>query len=279
MQQQRRRTLDITTYNPQNMVFSQPKDEAYKSRRISISTKHSDGSTGELMFKTNRVSSNGITEWENEETNKSSYTLGLFLWSKNGCLPEEKDWSDSFEAIVDKCKDYLLSIKKELKLPSLDRSDMKKLSPLKWKLDDDGNVSGGPSLFPKVWTSYDKKTGELKNFTSLINADTNQPLELSSLMRKMCRVRAAVRVESLFINSAGKITLCVKVLEASIKILDDMSSRLLSPSPERESTAVTERQLEPSRIQVYLSDDDDFEEEEEIKQLEVKKKTARGRKQ
>lgn len=276
------KALSVLDYNPNNVVFSSVKDEnnAYKGKRITLSSKHPDGSVGDLVFKTNRLSSIGVKEFRDVTTGKVSHSFTLFLWNKNGASDDEKLWSDKFASIINHVKSYLLTNKKELKLARLEQTHFGSFSPLKQRVDEEtGDPIGGPCLYPKIWASYDNETNDIKKmYTRFFNEETNEPLNMYDLVGSRCVVRGAIKLESIYISSNMTCYLNMKLIEARVTLVDQMTTQLLTPdtSPVRHSEH-TERTERGSPM--LSAGDDDFTDDEDVRvEVEMPKKKAVARK-
>ena len=109
-------------YNVKRLIFSVPQQgsipnsvPAINYRRISIQTKNDDGSIGDLIFPTSQLFSFGVSENTNPETGKvNGYVMPLCLWHRDGASKEEKAWSDTFDKIVEACKEHLVANREEI---------------------------------------------------------------------------------------------------------------------------------------------------------------------
>ena len=135
-------------FNVNNIIFSKPqagglKDTSVKFRRIYLSTKYADGSEGDLIISTPRIFSFGVSEnMSQDDKNKTNgFVFPLDLFDKNGASEDEKIFLDTFNKIVNHTKKHILDNKKELKLPSIDESDLKKFNPIFYKKDKDTVIS------------------------------------------------------------------------------------------------------------------------------------------
>ena len=135
----------IKEYDTNKIMFSEPilgsipdSKPKIEFKRINISTKNDDGSVGELILPTSRLFSFGVSENTSQETGKiNGYTFPLCLWNKDGHSDEEKEFTDLFGKIVDKCIDHLVENKEEIDMFDLTRTELTKskggLNPLYWK--------------------------------------------------------------------------------------------------------------------------------------------------
>ena len=237
-------------YDTSRMIFSEPSSGAIPDskpkiefKRMNISTRNEDGTVGELILPTSRLFSFGVSENTSQETGKiNGYTFPICLWNRDTPSDEEKAWTDSFNAIVEKCIDHLVDNREEIDMFELSRADLTKakggLNPLYWKKEkitnDKGkttlqNVAGaGPTIYTKL--IYSKKSDKfLSQFFSL----TDESLNALDLMGKYCYTNAAIKIESIFIGS--KISLQIKLYEAVIEPMATGMKRLLISRPPSQS--------------------------------------------
>jgi len=232
-------------YDPKaRMIFSDPvhgdipdSKPKIEFRRINISTRNEDGTVGELVIPTDRLYSFGVSENTSQETGKvTGYTFPLCLWNRDGASKSEKQWTDTFEKIVENCIDYLVDNREEIDRFELERGDLTKskggLNPLywkkeKWKDENSGKtilrvVPGrGPTLYAKL--IFSKKND--KFLTQFFDTSDN-PIEARSLMGKHCYASGAIKFESIFIGA--RISLQIKLYEAVVEPVKMGMPRLLA---------------------------------------------------
>jgi len=235
----------IKGYDTNKIMFSEPilgsipdSKPKIEFKRINISTKNDDGSVGELIIPTSRLFSFGVSENTSQETGKiNGYTFPLCLWNKDGHSDEEKEFTDLFDKIVDKCIDHLVENKEEIDMFDLTRSDLTKskggLNPLYWKKEKHTNDKGktelrnvpnsGPTIYTKL--IFSKKNDK---FLSQFFDINDEPINALDLMGKYCYTKAAIKIESIFIGS--KISLQVKLYEAVVEPITNGMKRLLRPT-------------------------------------------------
>lgn len=232
-------------YDVSRMTFSKAmkgtvpeSDPPIKFSRIYIGTKNLDGTTGDLILSTEELFSFGISENKSLETgNVSGYSMSLSLWSKDGPTPAERALSTTIDNIVEKCKDHLLQddVKDEIEKYDLERNDLKKLNPLFWKKEKGKIVEGkGPILYAKLIESKKQK----KFITQFFDNEGNDvdPMDFAG---KYCHVKAALKVESIFIGS--KIAFQIKLYEAEVRAIGGQNKRLLPrPKPSLVETVVSD---------------------------------------
>lgn len=271
----------VEGYDPkQRMIFSEPilgsvpdSKPKIEFKRINISSRNEDGSEGELIFPTERLFSFGVSENVSQETQKvTGYTFPLCLWSRDGPTPQEKQWTDTFDAVVENCVDFLLKKKEDLDIFELQRSDLTKskggLNPLYWKKEKVKDEKTGkmvlravPDMGPTLYTKliYSKKND--KFLTQFFNAsDDSEQLNALDLMGKYCYTNAAVKIESIFISGTGKISLQVKLYEAVVEPSKAGMKRLLARPKAR--SMVLEAKNNKSISSSVMEENDNFSEDE-----------------
>lgn len=236
-------------YDINNIVFSDVQHESIPKsvpqinyKRIMIRTKNSDGTIGDLIMPTEKLFSFGISENTNQETGKvNGYVMPLCLHTRDGATNEEKEWSETFTAIVEKCKDHLLANKEEIENFDLERNDLKKLNPLYYKREKGKIVPGtGPTLYAKLIVSK-KQDNKILTMYFDFNGDSVEPL---TVLGKYCYAKAAVKIESIFIGN--RISLQVKLYECEVKLMDTGMKQLLRrpKAQQRVLTSNTSKPLE-----------------------------------
>jgi hypothetical protein len=240
-------------FNVNNIIFSKPqagglKDTSVKFRRIYLSVKNPDGTEGDLIVSTPRIFSFGVSEnMSQDDKNKSNgFVFPLVLHNKDGASEDEKHFVDTFNNIINHARKHILSNKKELKLPSIDESDLKKLNPIFYKKDKEtGDIADDalPTLYLKLALS--KKDGVDKILSSFYDKRTGNEINPLDLMKKYCWTTAAIKFESIFIGS--KISFQVKLYEADIELLNSGRKRLLP------------KQVPQSKVEVDDEDDVNIE--------------------
>jgi hypothetical protein len=243
-------------YNVENIKFSKVLvqkigDTGMTSKRINISTMNEDGTEGELVFETSKLFSFGVSENVDQKTKEvNGYTFPLCLHAKDGASEDELAFTETFDKIVDKCKDYLIENKKELKLKDLERSDLRKLNPIYYKKNEDGEIAEGasPTLYAKLIVS--KKNGQNKIITEFFDGVSGNPIKPLDLIGKYCYTKAVIKIESIFLGS--KISLQVKLYEAEVNLINSGVKKLL-----RRPAVNTTVKVTSSNVTNPLNDDDD----------------------
>lgn len=249
-------------YSTKNMIFSKVacgslKESKISYKRVKISTKNPDGSVGDLIIPTEELYSFGLQEQKDFVTKQpnGSYVFPLCLYNKEEPTDKQKEWVTVFEKIVKECKQYILQNKQELGLYDIDKSDLRKLSPLYWKKENGKVVDGlGPTLYAKLYVS--KRGGNTK-FVSAFYDDEGKDIDPMDIFEHHCLAKAAIKIESIFIN-AGKVSIQVKLYEAEVKPIQQSLKRLL-PQPQ-----VSTRLLSPSDNPLDDTVDDSEESDVEL---------------
>jgi hypothetical protein len=260
-------------YDAKRVIFSKPEVNsipnsvpAISYTRINIGTANTDGSTGDLVLLTENLFSFGVCENKDAKTQEvNGYVMPLCLWSKDNPTELEKEWVSTFDKIVERCKDHVLDVKDDIGKYDIERNDLKKLNPLYWKREKGKLVDGvGPTLYAKVIQS--KKTGKV--ITSFVDENSGNELELGDVMGKYCYVKAAVKIESIYVGS--RISLQVKLLECNVKLYDNTHKRLLggikapmvtsSPAP----SSILAQSVQQTAPVTFADSDDDGEDENDM---------------
>lgn len=221
-------------YDTKRMIFSDAQVgsipnsvPAISYKRITISTLNEDGTTGDLVFPTSQLFSFGVSENKNPETDKvNGYVMPLCLWNRDGSSKEEKEWSTTFDAVIERCKEHLIANREEIDQYSLEMADLKKFNPLYWKREKGKIVDGtGPTLYAKLIVS--KKQNKV---VSMFYDSDGEEVDPLTLIGKYCYAKAAVKIESIFIGN--KISMQVKLYECEVKLADTGMKRMMKKRPE-----------------------------------------------
>lgn len=233
--------IEVSNYDVNSIIFSEPirgavPNSPVEYKRINISTRNEDGSVGDLILPTTKLFSFGVSENKDSKTQEvNGWTLPLCLWNRDGPTQEQRDWTTTFDNIVEHCITHLVDNPNNIEeLFEVQPSDFKKtkggLNPLYWQREpatENGKkvmriVPGtGPTLYPKL--IYSKKN---EKFVSQFFDASDNPLHPLDLIGKYCYVNAAIKIESIFIGA--RICLQVKVYEAVVELAQSGMKRLLA---------------------------------------------------
>lgn len=247
-------------FDVNNIRFRKPVDgsilnDTVKFKRIAIGTRNPDGTLGELVIPTLPVYSFGLSENVNPQTSKTDgYSLSLCLYSKDNPTDEQKKWVETFNAIVDHIKQYLLDHKDDIEKYELEPADLKKFNPLYYKKDKGKIVEGtGPTLYAKVMQN---KKNDL--ITTPFCDENGRDIDPLSILGKRCYATAAIKFEGIFIGA--RISLQVKVYEAKIKLIDSAPRRFLQSQASSSQVVYDEKSQEtqqPSSSSSTVSQSED----------------------
>ena len=238
MSNQQTQLSSASGFNTNNIIFSKPlvgnipnSTPLITFKRILFSVTNDDGTVGDLIIKTQRLFSYGVTQNTDAKTQEViGYSIPVILHDRDGPTREQADFTDVFNAIVEKTKDHILtpSVKREIDPRGKieERRDLKDLNPLYIKKVDGVPVPGNsPTLYTKL--IHNKKTNKITSMFFDIEGNSLNPLDL---IGKYCFITAAIKFESIFIGANGKISFQVKLYEAEIELQQTGTRRLLTTS-------------------------------------------------
>jgi len=268
-----------SSYDVNNIVYSKPRDGSIPNssvvfKRVQMGTRNPDGSLGELILETERLFSFGLSPSVNMTTGKTDgYTLALCMWSMDAPTKKEKEFTDTFNRICENASEYILKHRDEVCKYELEKADLKKFNPLYLKKDKGKIVEGAsPMLYAKVLQN--KKTDSI---TSIFYDENGRDMDPMSLMNKQCHVKAAIKIEGIFIGS--KVSLQVKLYEAEIRLKESGVKRLLRPIPIPSSNGVelTASSLEHLNMGKKEEEEDDKGslKDEDVKDEDVKEESKK----
>lgn len=287
---------NIANYNVNNLIFSDVQEcpipgdaSGLTYKRINVGTTYPDGSSGDLIIKTTKCFSFGVSENLNGKTGQvDGYSFPLCLWSKDGKTKEEENFIIKIDELVEKIKQHIITdeVKENMGKFDLVYTDLRKLNPIYRKRDKKGKVieEYGPVLYPKV--IMNKKTGAILSafYEENVYDDQGEPnqLDFTSLItnktqKNYCNAIAAIKIESIYIGT--NISLQVKLWEADVEIFNSKPQRLLRTSRPvvqkprnviiEESKSVqhtehTEQSIDTSHNDPELSSSSDDEEDKQL---------------
>jgi hypothetical protein len=179
------------------------------------------------------------------------------MWNKDAPTDNEKAFTQILEDVVEKCKDHLIldETKDEICKYTLERNDLKTLNSFIYRKKEKGKVieGVGPVLYPKLIES--KKNNKI--ITSIFN-DRGQEIDPMGLVGKYCWVKAAVKIESIYVGA--KISMQVKVYEAEVRLVETGAKRLLQ-RPKAEASLTMNVTVE-SKSPLAQNDEEDEDDEQ-----------------
>lgn len=258
-----------TGYNTTNIVYGKPRDgnipgSSVTFKRIQMGTRNPDGTLGELILSTTRLFSFGLSPSVNMTTGKTDgYTLAMCLTNMDAPTQEEKAFLDTFNKICDHAVDYILQHRDDVGKYELEKADLKKFNPVYIKREKGKVVEGSsPMLYAKVLQNK-----KMQTITSLFYDKYGRDIDPMSLMNKQCYVKAAIKIEGIFIGS--KVSLQVKLHEAEIELRESGVKRLLRPS-------AADAPLPPSVQALHVASQPESKEEENDEDVEDDKGSLKG---
>ena len=212
----------VSNYDVSRMIFSIPQESkipnsSFSYKRININTVNDDNTVGELILKTPYLFSFGVQENRNPETKEvNGYVMPLCLWNRQGPSKEETEFINTFNAICERAKDYLVEHRNDIGKWDLEMADLKKFNPIFWKRDKTGKIEAGtgPTLYPKLINT--KRNGVERIMTIFYDTQTNDEINPLDVLGKFCQVTSAIKIESVFIGT--RISLQIKLWEAEVTL-------------------------------------------------------------
>jgi len=284
---------NVETYNVNNVFFGEPDADSIPGptpinfHRINIYTKNQDengkltGTQGDLILKFPKMFSFGVSANKgNDEKTVNSHSVSLCMWSKEGVSESELKATNLLEELIKKCKDQILSVKKELKKPKMEMSDLKKLDKLLyWKEDDNGEriPDTGPIFSPKLieYKETKDKNGNVKphQISTVFYLENEvdefgNPVEVSPLEflsdktnKKYCYITPAIKIDNIFIGGTATTIQC-KIYEADIELAQQGQQRLLHPNSGKKQNQLVQTS-QTSQTSQTLSNNDYYNDEDD----------------
>lgn len=229
--------LDLSSYDLNQLFFDSPMEleiqqgnKTIKYYKINIGSKNKGG-VGEFVFNIPfYCHSFGVEEYQNEQGKVTNHSVSLSLVDMNNPSEEQFDLVKSFGSIVDKIKEHLFSVKKEIKKPTLDKSDLKTFNPMHQSIDEDGNPKGNAWYFSpklmerKIYNKEDPSDVKIKIETNFYDEDEVEISPLEFVGKKHFKFRGAIKVESIYIGS--KISLQCKIYDGVVRKVTNERKRL-----------------------------------------------------
>jgi hypothetical protein len=260
--------VDTQSFDPSTLKFSDPAvgsipDSKLTFQRINITNVNPDGSQGELIIPTpDKIFSAGVREQLSLDSGKlTGHVLPLCLWNRDGPTEEEKRFTDTISSIVKRCKEHLVDNRESIGKYDLAESDLKKFDVLSWRRDNTKEGKGkiiegtGPSLWVKLIEREDKTTKQ-KVIMSMFYDENDTPKDPLTLLSQYCLVKAAIKIESIFIGNS--ISLQVKLYECVHSPIQQGMQRLLArPSANPRVLSIAAPSSANKKAPPVVSDNDD----------------------
>jgi len=246
--------VDRMRFEVQNCFLPNSKTMTYK--RVNITTVNPDGTVGDLILPSENCFSFGIkenTDLENKEK-ITGYSLPICLWNQENGVPsptkEQRKFTNIFDRIVEKCKDFLVENPGKMGEDEIDRKfHLKQLAKCIWKpkeKDSHGKSTkieipnSAPVLNVKLFTKTiitkkieNGKEKDHKTYKIITDFYDKQGQKLNphDLIGVSGKVEVAIKIESIYYGS-DKFRLQVKAYEVDFEESNSSRKRLL-PSKNR----------------------------------------------
>lgn len=219
-----------------------------------------------LVFSSEEVFSFGVSR-NTLDTSNISYQISLCLYDRENPKHEEIKWSAKYEELAVICRDYLK--KSEFKKLKGLIDTMKGLS---WKGNEIGDADG-PKLYPKIMFNQKKE-----EFITVFMDENDDVIEdPKTILDKRCRIRVALRFESIFVGS--KVALQVRVNDVLVsKWIEAYKPRPLivrQNGPYSSSGTKNIKTSEKSEESDFNSSSDDSEDDEEAEDTKPVKRVVK----
>lgn len=241
--------IDLDTYDLSSLHFDAPQEmeiqqgnKTIKYYKINIGNKTKAG-VGEFVFNIPFMChSFGVEEFTNESGKVTNHSVSLSMVDMNTPTDEQLNVVKKFTAFIEKLKDHLISVKKDIKKPTLDKSDLKALNPMKQAVDEDGQPKGSAWYFSpklmerKIYNKEDPSDVQIKIETQFFLEDKfdaqGNPVEISPLEftgKKHFKFRGAIKIDNIYIGS--KISLQCKVYDGVVVKVSKERKRMTDIKP------------------------------------------------
>lgn len=289
--------LAESNYDASNMIFGEPEERKIPGsvlsyQTIKISTRNPDGSIGDLVIKTEpELFSFGVKQFiDQNDPNKVNYNLSLCLFTMNSPTKEQREWVNMFDSIVDKCADYIVSVKDDINKPSATKQFILapefRFNPIFWKQEETGSVGkNGKKIMKPIDRNSDKASPTLNVKLMHFRATEKRPEKFESrfyvqkggefveidpleLLERKMYITCAIKVDSIYIGAKPSIQF--KVYEASIDRFSEQNkvsllrpriklpdnSILFNSQDENDDIPLRSQQVETNNFQSLNNDDE-----------------------
>ena len=244
-----------------NIIFNEAKefkvkDSKIKYKRIPIEVKYPNGKKGALVIETPLLFSFGVSEKENQETNKLvGYSIPVCLWAKDSePNTKEKAFFDVINNLTTISQQHLeneygadlaSSLSSPFYYKQVEYTDKK--GKKKTKIDE----SSSPVLYAKL--IYSEKS---KKILSLFKTKGKKDLNPFRYIDQYCNVKMALIIEGIFISRTVT-SLQIKVHECYVKPLKPRESLLtIEEEDEERDQSECEEDIEQVVEDLVISDEE-----------------------
>lgn len=217
---------DFMNLNVNNIIFSETYNGKY-TKFIPIGYSDSTGDDEQihkLILNTpSNLYTNGIQpKYDNKtKTEIVGYNLFLNMWNKKkGPSPEELNFTNKINEILQYIREFLTSIKDELNIGQEMIDNIRILSS--YGSDPEKTEKQQPKLFCKLMMNNKNK----KILTQFIDEDTTETIDSQELIRKNGLVTGALKFENISITDR-RITIEIRVIEMLFREIKPKTRRSL----------------------------------------------------
>ena len=207
--------IKTSEFNVSNIQFSKAQENNIPQskmtfKRIQLRYENNNDLQDLILESPPNLLSWGLQENRDMQTNNlNGYQMAMNLYTRNNVTNEERKFVDCIEAISDHVKQHLVENRDEIERYDLELADLKRLSPLYWKLDKGQKMlDKGPTLYVKCL--YDKRDDQIN--TVFIDEMKQKPINPMKILKEQCYCRFALKVESIFIGQLA-ISIQLKLIE------------------------------------------------------------------
>jgi hypothetical protein len=243
--------IDLSTYDLNRIHFDAPQETEIKQGsttikffRIPIGSKNAGG-VGEFVFEIPYYAyCFGVKEYKDQRDDSitASHSMSLSMVDSDGPKPDQQALIKKIEEFTERVKDHLISNKKTLKKPTLDRGDLKALNPIPQAIDrETGELQNawyfGPKLMErKMYNRVDGKQAEATDYNLKIETqfyldgefdEKGEAVEVNpaDYIGKRFRFKGTIRIKEIFIGA--RISLKCEVYDGVVQTVDTKRKRLV----------------------------------------------------
>jgi len=263
--------IDLSTYDLNNIYFDtaneleiQQGNKTIKYYKINLGNQTKHG-VGEFIFDIPFFChSFGVDEYQNEQGKVTNHSISLSLIDMNNPTEEQTGLVSHFGRLIERIKEHLLTVRKEIKKPTLEKGDLKKFNPMYQSLDEDGNPKGtawyfSPKLMErKIYNKDDPSDVQIKMETKFYGDEQydekDNPVEISPLDfvgKKHFKFRGAIKIENIYIGS--KISLQCKIYDGVVRHVT-MERKRLTVLKKSDGNQMTSSHQEDDSLEILLDD-------------------------
>lgn len=243
--------IDLSSYDMNRIHFDTPQETEFKQGsstikfyRIPIGSKN-QGGIGEFVFEIPYFAyCFGVKEFKDQRDDAvtASHTMSLSMVDGENPQPEQTLLIKKMEEFTERVKDHLLSVKKLLKKPTLDRGDLKALNPIPQAIDKESGEAlnawyFSPKLMErKMYNRVDGKPAEATDYHLKIDTqfyldgefdEKGEALEVNPLdyVGKRFRFKGTIKIKEIYIGA--RISLKCEIYDGVVQNVDNKRKRLV----------------------------------------------------